>query len=1168
MRYLLSILLMICFSFTLLAQEKQENSLRIYPYKVSPMDYPINKRRPSPPATRDLFQNKMQFQQKSFSNKHFKPNGDISGGTALRIEEKVVANGLLPKHKELAKWIKDSDHTLKLAGYKIFRTPKVAYQNYNERAHVEGSYSDVATELYNLAGPKFLGLQFGESDASYLNLSPSHISPMSRDHMLQYMDYQRYFEYYGNNVGNRVVLHVNEGTSHYLMKEGIATIGEAQTFYRGKVNPLVHYVFLRGASKQYGILLGMGFSGTTPHGNMGFLSEENKNWAKHEIIKEYGELIPDPKSYPTTAKAYKALRMYFQSSSDRGSSLSLFRRLIYSNYMYNGVVMNYEFGAYYDKNRVADKNGKPVAKKEKKLSPAGQLVKSVGEFVDKHPDPGAHITPIAFYMDFYNGWRTPNTKRKEFTSWTNLPYSKGDYFTDNLFSQFYPGYQNVGKYENVSFGMTETPYGDAVDAIFSDAEQEILNRYQLMIVGGDLLYDFNYQRHKLEKFAESGGTVIVTGQNAKKLWPEWSIASVPVSMTDNSKVNLDSKAIQEPLAFDYLPIKNLPSNAHILAKNASDVLAFEMRMGEGNIIISLTENGINKNPQEFSWDDDPTLMYPEGIKRPYYMVKHLESIIDKKAKACMPFEAGENLGLITNRKEKGLYTLALFNNEMKEKDFEIKSNIGDIKSIKEIQLNDTYIKDVVGYYPRGFEQYPIGKNTKTTISGYDVRIFEVKIKESNSLHVLAQNDPVELGKNRFLNISTTTQLKEKILSYSSFFTYFDGVNIKANAMAKANPESLKRESLWMNRKHLRFIIDGRGALENEILEAIQNASVFDYAKDVVIDKKDKNIEMLANDYNITVHYAKDQSIQFIDELKNKPVAQLQVLNRYYDQWDDVFHDYSIVWMSNPYQYKELKGNKTLKINPINPVKQENKMHWIALRNMNSLSNDIASIENFADHFGGVLINGKYVFESAEKQCVADREFLIDHNIDAIVDLRSLIDGYRQIVFEIEWGKIYDKGMVMSEIIMQNMQKMGIKKMLIPSDKFFKRGMTGYKEFCSLAKKYELTIVLEHNAMKDVKELLKATRKMEGWGMNNFEIAGSYQADLERKYKKAKLEPNMWLLMYQTKDRKSSLNHPLCQAPKDYLDLEKLPKDKTTPMVLDAEYLTNKELRKDLQLLNW
>ncbi|BDD09487.1 hypothetical protein FUAX_19190 [Fulvitalea axinellae] len=1157
MRRALAFLLLMCGCFVAQAQDDSQ-PIRIYPYRVNPQDYPINERRPSLPATRDLFSDRMQFQHKAFDRRSFLPGYDRTGGSSVRLEEKIFADGLKPKHLKYAKSVRNSDNTFKLAGYKIFRTPKVAHQNYNERAHIAGSYSDISEKFYDLAGPRFLGLQFGESDASYLNLSPGYISPMSRDHRRQYLDYQRYFEHYGNHIGNRVVLHVNEGTSHYLMKEGTATIAEAQTFYRGKVNPLVHYVFLRGASKQYGILLGMGFSTTTPHGGMSFHSPENIHWAKREIIKAYGELIPDPKHYPTTVPAYKALRMYFQTSSDRGSSLSLFRRLMYSNYMYNGVVMNYEPGAYYNNYQVADENGKDIKNMPSKLSPIGEQVRSVREFVEKNPHPGNQITPVAFYMDFFNGWRTPDSRKKAMRVWTNIPYGAGDYFTDNLFSMFYPGYRNVGLYKNVSFGMTATPYGDNVDAIFSDAEQEVLDRYALMVVAGELKYDLEYQRHKILEYVKAGGRFVVTGDNARKLFPEWGISEKSEKNQVGTAVTVKGNRVEETRVFQSLKIRNLPENSKAIARTADKILAFEKEIGKGKIIVSLVPAGITSKKENFSWKDDPNKMYPEGLGRPYYMPAHLERIIGEQAKAVMPFEVGENLGLVCNRNEKGIYTLAIFNNSLTKAPFEIRSNIGEIQSIKEADLADAELKNIKGFYPRGFEKYDIGKDTDKEISGYNVRIFKVKIKESSKLDVLPERHPVNRGNGRFLAMKSMVELKERILCYPSFFTYFDGVKIDLEDLRAVNQGALEENAKWFNRKRVRFVIDARNADEKAVLSAMEKTKSLDLADDWLVNKRTKTLGKAADKFGRKLHTEKSGGVDLIEKLKKPNMGALQVLTLEYANWDQVFGDYLAVWEANPYQKASLAGEKpenkySAKANLLG--KKEKR--YLTVRTVSDL--ELAK----AGELDGILLNARLVFEMSEGKFVSDFASNNKNLRKTIVDFRPFVDGYRQVVFEKEWGVTYDKGLSMSEDVMRKMKSAGVESAIVPTDKFFKKGMAGFEEFCGLAKKHGISLVLEHSKKAQPKELATLRETVLGWGVRKVSVAGNPQLANTEAFEKAGLTPEFWLLRFEDFKRRSSPFYPISQARGKRPFKATLENLAGQTLVYDAEYMDKSELREDL-----
>jgi hypothetical protein len=169
------------------------------------------------------------------------------------------------------------------------------------------------------------------------------------------------------------------------------------------------------------------------------------------------------------------------------------------------------------------------------------------------------------------------------------------------------------------------------------------------------------------------------------------------------------------------------------------------------------------------------------------------------------FEVGKDLHLITCRKTPGEYTLGVFNNTWTEQPLRIASRCGDITSLRELVLDQSE-KGAVGYTPEGVDATKLGRSSETTIAGGDVRIFAVKVAETNVVEI-AHVPPPPRPQGRFLPLRNLTSIKESILARPTFFEHFDGVVVDWRYLHEREQAVLAAESGWLHRQGLRIAVD-------------------------------------------------------------------------------------------------------------------------------------------------------------------------------------------------------------------------------------------------------------------------------------------------------------------------------------------------------------------------
>ena len=134
------------------------------------------------------------------------------------------------------------------------------------------------------------------------------------------------------------------------MKEGNHVLLGAETA-QALPNNQLYYAFIRGAGKQYGVHW---FGNASVFNRWG--------WKDYGAVKRDGRYVSDP---------------------EEGTSLSLVKRLLYTHYLYNCVMIGFESGWLTE--------SAPHA-----LTPIGAIQRGAVEFVARHGQPGVmHMTGTA-----------------------------------------------------------------------------------------------------------------------------------------------------------------------------------------------------------------------------------------------------------------------------------------------------------------------------------------------------------------------------------------------------------------------------------------------------------------------------------------------------------------------------------------------------------------------------------------------------------------------------------------------------------------------------------------------------------------------------------------------------------------------------------------------------
>jgi len=692
------------------APERSRPLQRVYSHLIDPPAHPDYGRRAVKPPTWESFKNRTQFT----CLRGFAMEDDRIVGYREEIEKYTrtheLGDVIWPSYPilfaknldDLAEEIKRRDlYLFDIWGYVPGSGPGGYWQQFTPSA-------ESLRMLEATLGERWLGTDIGEQDGRYIGGYANQMTPASGSRFDQYLNFQRFFERMGDDLGHRHATLVSLNFGHYLLKEGTFTLIGAETA-QALPNNQVYYAFIRGAGKQYGVPW---FGNASVYNRWGY--------------KTYGSSGSD-------------------HGPSKGTSLSLMKRLLYSHVLYNSVAVGFESGWF----------------EGEALSPIGRIQQAGQRWIRQHGQPGVMYTPVALLLDFHAGWSFPRHLYSSdiFRVWGNLPYGPGDHLTDAILDLLYPGYADSSYFHDETGFITATPYGDIADCLLSDAPGWLLSRYALVVVAGELAGGWEI-RDKLQDYVEGGGHLVITTGN---------LARLPGGVAGQTEAAVPAVT----------------------------------KHGKGCITVLATGFGVDpcKDPNRPLRSE-----VDRALPRPYVLQPEARRTLDAILRQQTLFDVGNpDLSVTTCRQGPGSYTLGIANNTWVALPFKITSHCGPVQSLDEIPLDDSEI-GAAGYLPEQVAGASLGHNTDRTIRGGDIRIFAVRVKESN-VEAIAHVPPPRRPHGRILPLRDCRSVKEQILARPTFFEHFDGAVLDWRYVHDRERTALQREADWIKRQGLRVLVD-------------------------------------------------------------------------------------------------------------------------------------------------------------------------------------------------------------------------------------------------------------------------------------------------------------------------------------------------------------------------
>ncbi len=789
------------------------DKIKMYIFPMNPRQHPDDVRRYIKPPDADVFGNQIQFMSlRSLEDNYKKSLDDYT--IKYGLGDIIWPSYPLIYRKDLSEIVQELKkrnlYLFDLWGY----VPGSGPGGYWQQFVVPQKSLDI---FQKEMGDRWLGMDNGEQDGRYVGGFASQMVYPGDNRENQYLNFQNHFQGLTDKLGNKMATLVSLNFGHYFLKEGVYTLIGAETA-QGLPNGQVYYSFIRGAGKQYGVPW------------FGNASVWNRwGWKNYSGITEYN------------------------GGDTEGTSLSLLKRLIYSHIMYDCVAVGFESS---------------LLNKKEELSPIGKIQQSAYKWVKKYGDPGHLYTPVAVMVDFFSGWSFPRHlySGNIYRVWGNLPYEEGDYLTDGIINMLYPGYQDASYFHDETGFIAPTPYGDVADCILSDCPLWLLKQYPVLVIG-DKLKGGNEIKDKLEKYVESGGHLIITSGSLENI--PGGLSGITIGKGDkafdsNAMISYNNSEMKETSSF---MVKDIiaPANSITIATCNNKPIVVEHGVGMGKITVFAASFGLGQHPQDL-----PKSSVDVALKTPFPLLTHVKSVLGDIFSRTEIFETDKNLSLITCRKGKGEFTVAITNNSWHEMPFQISAKVGKILNMTELPI-DCSEQKAIGFQPK-IVVSKAGKNTGKTIAGGDVRIFNIKI-EGNNIEDIPFIQPSPNPVNRGLTLRNITSVKQEILLRPTFFQHFDKVIIDWKYLVNKDKAIIAEESGWINRQGLKVIVDFSSGINLfPDLRLVNNDSLeFNRSMATIKSVIDKMAVLGARDLVLTTHRTVENNFtneEFEESIKN------------------------------------------------------------------------------------------------------------------------------------------------------------------------------------------------------------------------------------------------------------------------------------------------------------
>lgn len=1132
----------------------------VYNHLVDPRKYPDYSRRNFlAPTPEESFKDTVRFVG---ARNDIPETSRMFFGNFYRPNQSWIFKSTLELAKEITHMLEEGVGVFDAAGY----GPGTPYT---------GSFGQKAISKNNMSqlerlGPLFIGNSLGEQDGRYWADMHSIMEPASKDPRVLHRNFLNYMRQNAKDYGYKLTQLTTWWGFHYLPKDGYISAVGSECHNKDRVSHIqLQQAFNRGVSRQYGLI----------------------TFGDVSVFNTWGY-----KSYTTSGSNY---------GPTWGSSVSLMKRMMMLQYQSNAWILGFE---------------NEWGKKENPL-PVGKVQRGIYNMVmNEFPQPGNVHVPVALLTDFFSGWMPPY--HGSYKKWGILPYDRGNYFTHALFSLFYPNYELNGQDRNEKDAISRNSLGD-VDAVLSDIHAELMLQYPVIIAADSLMTDMSIMREKIQTYVAAGGTFVMTANNAQNLLADVSFDAYQVA-NPGSNVIYGDQSIRETSSFRYCSTSL--TGTPIASINGTP-LAIEVSEGEGKYIILLSDFGMHKS-------STPA------------MLNHTKEIISDLCRKYQLFTADGNATCMVNSLNNNTYLVGIYNNTLEQQSFGLKSQIGDITSIEEVNLGEDLTEEI-GYTPQGIK-IDFGSNSNNSIRALDVRLFKVTVNKptiTEAKEISYPHRPI----NKYLSVKELLKVKDQISEWPHFFHYFSGLKLNWTSIANVDNKALKEAAEWINHQKLDIIVDFSSdfqlmdfrpenivlynQLSSKIKHVTDNLLLFQGNKTIILPEPTNQLELVslkeintrcqANQVQISIRTGKlseEKLGDYIVELKN---ATNQLVNEYtgddasiassdlvyviptqtpissnalgqvytskpviFDfpanaDWEEIYATLQSIRENEPIQLKQAAQTED---DPQLKVSQENANHFIAMHGISSIKEEVLKNKApFFGYFGGIKIDGSYLWNRSMEACQEESEWLKGKGIELIVDLVSEIDLYPNLTWVKELGTPYTRSKNIMDNILAKMEIMKISQIVIGShmrcehwssttvtnQQSIKNGM---KLFIDAAKQKGITVHIQHRSYERYPSRLLASpnetkQLVNGFADTRFAMSLGIASNIQTLL--AEAGNKLGMIIYACQGSSDfDLRNPLYKGPYrgERPSYDILPTD--VPQILDADYARWEEIINDCQILGW
>lgn len=778
---------------------------RIYPHLHKPQEHPDYHVRPLKVTTRDTLENKVRFMSlrklpmdKDRNLINIKEALDmyldqLKLGDVLWMHCDILLAKNLPEF--LDEIVRRGAYLFDLWGYVPGSySPKIDWGEYH-----------VTPELHELImsklGGRFIGYDNGEQDGRYIGSYTPQQCPARQDAALQHRSFIDFFETMADHMQHTTTALCSLNYGHYFAREQNVLMLGAETA-QALPSANLWYAYLRGAGKQYGLLW------------FGNASVYNRfAWKSYEA---------------ESADSYQG----YACGPSEGTSISLLRRLIYLEYLYNSDMLGFESSLHTSKeNKERILKGEPLITPKELwssdksmqfgedivLTPLGEVQHDCIQFVEERGQPGVLYTPFAVLLAQDNGFTMPRHlyTQNVYRSWGQMPYSQGDHQLHALFTLLYPGYENSGFFADERGFMTATPYGDSADVILTDHRPQTLHQYNLVVLGGEQNIDAE-QADKLKAFVEQGGTLITFAKQAKDAdsadWQRFLGIKNLGAETKAEKPQVLVEGLEAPIteltSYAYYPA-SLLQKTRVEAEGADgQPLVIRKHQGKGQVLTFLSAYGLSGRAATGPITNKAEYLVPQV----YPFLKHVSLLLDKELRSQMLVDIKANeVTSCVNLLDKNTLTVTLFNNSWQNQPYAITLNQGREVKRTQITVPDTD-PAFPGYYPKA-QNIPSEEVPEGVLGPGQIVMFDIQFEDAGT-ETLPEIKDEDFAGNLYVSLRPKGSLYNELLKMPSLRTYFKGIKLDANYLREQDETALARCGRYLKRHGLSAIVDFSGMMNH------------------------------------------------------------------------------------------------------------------------------------------------------------------------------------------------------------------------------------------------------------------------------------------------------------------------------------------------------------------